>query len=122
MSSSSFLQDKTSFYHRRLQKLNAELLRLFAEVTRPDQSVLLACEYLRMLEDIQRLYHRPIGRVLACGSDDCSALGLRPQNAGNEDDSDSDYPPRFTLALPENVIGVAAGGLHSTALTEDGHV
>jgi regulator of chromosome condensation len=80
---------------------------------------MITAEYLRILKDIQALYHRPTGELMAMGSDDCCALGI---SLSNDDEKEGEYPPTFSRNLPHNMIQVEAGGLHSVALTEDGRV
>ena len=55
------------------------------------------------------------GFVLSVGENLSNQLGLGP-------DIDNRKKPQLVKDLPENVIKIAAGGMHSACLTEDGVV
>jgi alpha-tubulin suppressor-like RCC1 family protein len=119
-----FQEKKRSLWQQHMETLNtATRKRLLGNgngnLTTPDDAVMMACEYLRVQRDIDQLYHRPAGDVVAMGMDDCSQLGIAKTA---DDDKEMEYAPTLVRNLPSNTIQVASGGLHSVALMDSGEV
>jgi regulator of chromosome condensation len=117
----AFLERKKALWQQHIERLNEDTRDKVLNDTSitPTECFYTACEHLRVQEDIENLYHRSPGEVVAMGMDDCFQLGVA---ISADDDKDTEYPPTLVRNLPSNVIQVAAGGLHSAALTEDGAV
>lgn len=115
------MERKLSLYQQATEQLNESFQ---AGMKDADNQAALevfynACEYLRIQREINELYHRTPGQVVAMGSDDCYQLG---QAKSSDDDKELEYKPIFARSLTSNIIQVAAGGLHSVALGEDGAI
>lgn len=70
------------------------------------------------LQDVHNLYRRPTGDVIAMGQEDTGQLGLVSLIGVDKDDG---FPPTLVHTLyTKGVQQVAAGGMHSVAVTQDG--
>jgi hypothetical protein len=121
LKNTAFVEQKRTLWQQHMERLNEttkDKLLNDPSIT-PNETFYTACEHLRVQEDIVNLYHRPPGEVAAMGMDDCFQLGVA---ISADAEKDTEYPPTLVRNLPSNVIQVAAGGLHSAALTEDGAV
>lgn len=114
-----FIQTKTGIWQQHMEALNAQLKERVAATKTPEEAVMASCEYLRIRKEVSQKYHPPLGYVIAMGSDDASQLGIS-QSA--DDDKKDEYPPTLILLSSPDICQVAAGGVHSLALTNDGKV
>lgn len=143
----SFMEHKNKQYEIAIAKVNDHFLTLTKEAIKEAEKVLLsspsskkmitvsalASEHYRMQRTIRELYRRDAGSVVAMGQDDVCQLGINNQkyengnnNNKNDDDSTAEkepvYAPTIVRTLDNNFVQVAAGGMHSVALREDGKV
>jgi alpha-tubulin suppressor-like RCC1 family protein len=115
----AFLENKRSLWQQHMERLNEDFVKNLLQTPSPEVAVARTCEFLRVKQDVENLYHRPQGQVVAMGSDDCSQLGV---STDPDADKKMEYSPTLVRNLPYNVIQVACGGIHSVALTEFGDV
>mmetsp|Transcript_53522 Transcript_53522/g.81193 ORF Transcript_53522/g.81193 Transcript_53522/m.81193 type:complete len:562 (-) Transcript_53522:199-1884(-) len=117
---SAFNENKRSLWQQTIEKANEQFKAEISKTTDSNQTFLAACEYQRIIDEAKKLYNGPMGDVVAMGSDDGFQLGI---SASADDDKADDYLPTLARAIPgQTVVQVAAGGLHSAAVTNDGHV
>jgi alpha-tubulin suppressor-like RCC1 family protein len=118
-----FLSLKKSFWQQGMEALNETtrqcLAQEGAEAETENYRFLTACEAVRMQTELENLYHRPVGSVVAMGQDDTAQLGI---SSSPDEEKETSYPPTLCRSIPNNVCMVAVGGLHSIALTDDGFV
>ena len=118
----AFLQDKKSLKEQYFEKNNTSTIQKLRNSDTPEEAAAIIAEHLRIQGEIEALYGRPTGQVVAMGSDDCLQLGIATSPEAEKED---EYPPtfvrKFAADASGSIIQVAAGGLHSVALSEDGH-
>jgi alpha-tubulin suppressor-like RCC1 family protein len=118
---SAFTEDKRSLWEQTVETANEKLQAETRKTTTDDKQAFLAgCEYRRVIADARKLYDGPMGDVVTMGSDDGFQLGI--QKSADEDKA-VDYLPTLARSIPgQSVVQVAAGGLHSAAVTNNGDV
>ena len=114
-----FLADKESLFQQSVEQVNERFLRESSQITDPEKMKLAAAEYLRVLQEIKRLYKPTPGYAVSMGSDDCFQLGL---SVSTDADKHWQFPPTLLRHTERNIVQVAGGGLHSIALNENGEV
>jgi hypothetical protein len=72
----AFLENKTGLWQQHMERLNEDFVENLLTAPNPEAAVARTCEFLRVKQDVENLYHRPQGQVVAMGSDDCSQLGV----------------------------------------------
>ena len=119
---SLFESNKLSLWQQHVEHLNEDTKRKVLDCSNSVDTFFTVCKHLRVQKDIDDLYHRTPGEVVAMGNDDCLQLGVSPQIINEDEEKPTEYKPTLARHMPSNVIQVAAGGLHSAALTNDGKV
>jgi len=114
-------QKCANLYSFHNQKLNERLGDLILKAKDPDSTLMHVCEGLRCLREIKSRYDRDEGfDIIALGNDDAFQMGIMLHF---DDDKDLSNKPTVIERLPrEQVVQVAAGGLHSVGLMKDGSV
>lgn len=117
----AFIARKDGFFQQYVERLNHDSKAKAASTDEDDVQglVAIANEYRRIFRDIENLYRRRCGRVLAMGSDDTNQLGVA---VNDDDDKELEYPPTMTNTVFNDAIQVAAGGTHSVCLCQNGAV
>ena len=130
----SFLLQKRSFYQQHIEAINEAMQQQLAEMDESESGRFesnqqhfrlfwMACEQIRAISEVERLYHFPAGIVVSMGQDDCAQLGINTDLTDDEEGKEPSYSPTVVPQLLNYpIIQVAAGGLHSAALTDDGYV
>jgi alpha-tubulin suppressor-like RCC1 family protein len=118
--SEQFLKNQESLYQQEMEALNEHTIMLMQKPSSSRAKMFLAADYLRCQRDIEALYKPAPGIVLSMGQDDCSQLGISTDN--DEEEKLTIYPPTLVRNVTTRMVQVAAGGLHSLALEQGGHV
>jgi alpha-tubulin suppressor-like RCC1 family protein len=117
---SAFKDNKLSLWQQTVEIANEQLKADMNNATSDDDIFNAANEYERFLSEGRKLYFSTNGDVVAMGMDDGFQLGIQ---SSADDDKATEYTPTLVRNLPtEGVVQVAAGGLHSAAVSDDGEV
>ena len=119
----AFVDEKNALYHKAVQQIQTHYEEALTQHTLPDsegahpnfcRDAIYECR--QRLGQVRDLYARPPGDVIVMGQEDAGQLGLvsflGAENVG--------YAPTLNKDLLQSFIQVAAGGMHSVALTQDG--
>mmetsp|Transcript_25710 Transcript_25710/g.71823 ORF Transcript_25710/g.71823 Transcript_25710/m.71823 type:complete len:586 (-) Transcript_25710:194-1951(-) len=125
------LQIKKSLYQQGIENINRAYLR-YCIANRDSFSELDAYAVMVYLSNMMQHYHmykalydRPSGCIIVMGQNDAGQLGLSTARSNMDADEEVKelYPPTLCPALEsKNIVSVAAGGMHSLAVTNDGKV
>jgi len=127
---SAFAEALSKRYHEEMASLNEAYKEVITSYQIPDRyndpnnapTHFLddVCEYLRQVEEIESRFGNKSADVIAMGSDDSNQLGYLIQDESTEEKKEG-YPPMPVRALQNRGVRmVAAGGMHSCAVTKDG--
>ena len=124
------LQQKKALLVKGLKEINTaqqEFLRsnpVFSDPSKkssPSTAMLhFAAEWKRQVNDLKAHYGRIPGIMVTMGMDDANQMGSK--EISEAENRRSNYPPTANAFLRNRIVQVAAGGLHTVALQEDGQV
>lgn len=137
----TFEQRKRRLYNQSIRELNAWIEGIYnnwapklekpQSGTKPseesqraeNQLTFFTYEYDRVHKSVTDTYQRPTGDVIFMGSNDMRQLGRTDEVEDEDEQNLPNYPPVFMQLLHSlKFISLAAGGLHTAALTKDGNV
>ena len=118
----AFVEQKRGLWQQHIEGLNEDTQAKLLEPSNTHEDMLhIAAEHNRQASIVEDLYHRTPGNVVAMGMDDVFQLGIAK---ASDAEKDTEYAPTLIRNIPDeqgfNIIQVAAGGLHSAGLAEDG--
>jgi hypothetical protein len=119
----AFVDEKNALYHKAVQQIQSHYEEALTQHTLPDSDGAHPCfcrdsiyQVREKLAQARDLYARPPGDIIVMGQEDTGQCGL-VRFMGDENVG---YPPTLNTDLLQSFIQVAAGGMHSVALTQDG--
>ena len=126
VSDTQFLTLKKSQHQQGIEQINESLFQCLSGLNKNDPNfderlALVVADALRCQDVVDGLYKSiPNGVVISMGNNDTNQLGLE---SSEDSDKKDQYPPTIVTNLGRRGIkAVAAGGIYSVALTDDGKV